>query len=262
MAKERRSSGNLLRLRKYEFELKESHVPHISRQLTAVLSRHAGLDGADDQCDRLEIMRKTLSEITSKNLDFYNKKVGLYEKVNNSKNILEIGAGLGRVSVFLNERCKMGRKNRNFYLVDGHGKYNGYNWNHHTFYNDLSETKSFCELNGLKNFDMINVTASNNQVIKFAKFAKESPIIFDFIISIFCLSYHQSISSYKHILREVCDRDAKVILTVRNTKIAAEKLEFDKLFESYSIINLDEKRFPVSRKKYNMSLCVAEGIKK
>jgi ubiquinone/menaquinone biosynthesis C-methylase UbiE len=69
------------------------------------------------------------------------------------KNVLEIGCGIGRASVFLFKKYEW--NDARFYLADGNTcdkRYKGKREQRGEYYNEQSATKSFCEANGLKKF--------------------------------------------------------------------------------------------------------------
>jgi len=229
-----------------KLRLDESSVKYVWNQLTTIHNSR------DKSIENYEFI---LSEVTNKNFDLYDDLLGIYDIAKSSENILEIGSGVGRCSCFLNKKIKKG----NFYLADGYGEYrNGlYNWEDHDFYNSLEETKKFCKLNNLDNLNLIDVTSSNKSIINFLSDDKK----FDFVFSIFCLGFHQSISSYEDVLKNTCHKDTYFFITLNKDKIKEEEETISRLFSEFEIKSLEEYRFPFTNKKYHHVLLLAKGIR-
>ena len=73
------------------------------------------------------------------------------------KNVLEIGAGIGRASVYLFKYFNW--EGVNFYLLDGNSgdiQVNGTNHSEskNSFYNSIDATKAFCKANNLNNLNL------------------------------------------------------------------------------------------------------------
>lgn len=78
------------------------------------------------------------------------------------RNCLDIGAGLGRISVYLNKCFSWKAK---YWLMDGNSGTTQIAGMHYeskqSFYNSMSATKDFCTANGLTNFELINMESPN-----------------------------------------------------------------------------------------------------
>lgn len=102
--------------------------------------------------------------------------------------ILELGCGLGRGSVLVNQRLKHLPK---FYLLDGdtnlQGQVAGLNRNSSKdFYNSLDATRSFCEANGLSDFVLLDVEKD---------WRRDLPK-FDLVFSLKSIGFHWPLSLY------------------------------------------------------------------
>lgn len=82
---------------------------------------------------------------------------------------LELGAGIGRMSVYF--RNKFGWKDTFFYLQDGDSgdvQYGGIrDHNQDEFYNSFTATQEFCEANGVKHFETVKSPAQVSKPVEF-----------------------------------------------------------------------------------------------
>ncbi len=117
-----------------------------------------------------------------------------------TKNVLDIGCGLGYIDVVLNDHIP----DLNFYLFDSHSTYEG-KTKVGNFYNDLDMTRKFLILNGVgkKNTFLIDATPTGTgQVENLAPdILKELPKM-DLVVSKFAWGWHSRISKY---IKEVSD---------------------------------------------------------
>lgn len=124
--------------------------------------------------------------------------------------ILELGCGLGRGSVLMNQRLKY--NNSKFYLLDGdtctQGQVCGLNHSGRAdFYNSLEATRSFCEANGLSDFVLLD--AEKNWQRALPKF--------DLVFSLLSIGFHWPLSLYlDKIYSHLLDK-AKLIFQMRLT---------------------------------------------
>jgi hypothetical protein len=83
----------------------------------------------------------------------------------NPKNVLEVGAGLGRVSVFMNKKYKWNQTN--FFLLDGNSGDQQIAGLHENvgkdFYNSLDATREFCNTNGI-GADRLKIINAENSI--------------------------------------------------------------------------------------------------
>jgi len=124
------------------------------------------------------------------------------------KRILELGCGLGRMSIFLNKKHP---SNSKYHLADMScitptpTKSSRYGWDPGTWYNDLELTKEFCEINGLVNFEIIDLATGSITLLR----------DIDFIFSVMSVGFHYPIEQYMDILKLVAKPDALIIFGVR-----------------------------------------------
>ena len=126
----------------------------------------------------------------------------------NPKNVLDIGCGIGRASIFLFKYYNW--NNTIFYLLDGNYGNNqiyGINYNkEYGYYNSLKHTKLFCTANGLKKYKIIN--ADNIDKSKLPKF--------DLVYSFLAIGYHFEMSLYLNSwLPSYLSNDAILIFGIR-----------------------------------------------
>lgn len=81
-----------------------------------------------------------------------------------------------------------------------------YGWNPgDNWYNDLNLTKEFCELNGLKNFTIIDL--KNEDLSKLKNI--------DLVYSFMAVGFHYPIEDYLTILKQIMNKDGLMIFGVR-----------------------------------------------
>lgn len=108
------------------------------------------------------------------------------------KNILELGCGLGRVSLGFYKKFKNWR-DTNFWLADGdsgHIQIADVDSPNRSYYNDLKATYSFCYRNGIPNkqIKLINT--------EYAEPFDDVKIKFDFVYSFLAIGFHWPIDWY------------------------------------------------------------------
>lgn len=155
------------------------------------------------------------------------------------KRILELGCGLGRMSIFLNKMNII--EDTKYYLADSSiitNSENLYGWNPETWYNDLKLTKEFCDLNGLKNFEIIDLTKDCIKKLERV----------DFIFSVMAVGFHYPIEQYLFDLRKILDNQGTMIFGVRKGKYENSSLleEFE-YYEFCSIPNENKEEFLILR---------------
>lgn len=122
------------------------------------------------------------------------------------KNVLEVGCGLGRGTIFLNHL--LGDDTVNYTLADrtGYTTNTGqYMPQQDEFYNDLKLTKSFCELNNVK-----NIQTFDTELNDWSSLPK-----FDLIFSLCSFGMHVSIKRYMERLKSVSASDTTMIFGTR-----------------------------------------------
>lgn len=130
----------------------------------------------------------------------------------NPKNVLEIGGGIGRASVYFSKRY--GWEETNFYMLDGNsgdtqicpvaGK------GQKDFYNSFAATEEFCQANGIDKNRLFLLDADNNEW-------ENLPIKFDLIYSFLSIGFHWSIHLYLDRLHKFCTPNTRLIFGMRGT---------------------------------------------
>ena len=170
--------------------------------------------------EKQRIIRKKFGRFLFTNffVNFFNSQKEIENKINDeflkefnsikkylpksSKNILDIGCGLGVINIFLNEYYS---KKSNFTLIDKNyvDKKVVYGFkNNSESYNKLEITKDFLILNGFKTKQFQLVNADQNFVTK-----KK----YELIISLLSMGYHYPIENYIDIIKKVSTKNTKVI---------------------------------------------------
>lgn len=134
-----------------------------------------------------------------KNIDKYLSEI-------NPKNILDIGAGIGRASVYLHNKYKWG--DSHYFLLDGDGgdtQYDQLRTEKGEYYNSFECAKLFCESNGLK---ITQLNANDNWINHIKK-----PL--DLIYSFLAIGFHWPITFYLEDIYSVSKKDSLIIFGVR-----------------------------------------------
>jgi SAM-dependent methyltransferase len=130
-----------------------------------------------------------------------------YDHIETPKDILEVGSGLGRGTIYLNKF--LNDVSASFTLADRTGYTNNtgvFNPRKDEYYNDLSLTKKFCELNGVN-----NVETFDTELDDWSKLKK-----FDFIFSLCSFGMHVKIERYMERLLSVSKESTIMIFGVRD----------------------------------------------
>jgi len=160
------------------------------------------------------------------------------------KNVIEIGAGLGRVSVFL--KNKFNWVTTNFYLLDGDSGHAQIAGMHEAvgndYYNSIKATKSFCKANGIPEEKLRIINAENS-------WKHNLQVKFDLCYSFKSMGFHWPITSYLIDLYEFLNPKAYLIFEMRSTD--RTKYETDirwnraKRFVQRQIDNINEERYEI-----------------
>lgn len=141
-------------------------------------------------------------------------------------NILELGCGLGRFSIFLNSKLN---HNPKFFLADFSkvSKNIKYGWNpKNSSYNNLSFTRDFCLDNGMNNFDLINLGENSIGSLK----------NIDLIMSFLSVGFHYPIEDYFDDFKLISNENTVFIFGTRDGVYDFTRLS--SMFED--VIILDE----------------------
>lgn len=166
------------------------------------------------------------------------------------KRVLELGAGLGRGSVYLKNRYNWNATE--FFLADGDSGTQQIAGIHYQlepgFYNSLVATCDFCLANGIAEDKLYLINLENTEI---------PDVQFDFCFSIKSIGFHWPINDYLRMLRSKIAKGALLLFELRNpqgytpervnrlSKYVKMQLEgIDN--QVYKIIQYDEgKQFPV-----------------
>lgn len=139
------------------------------------------------------------------------------------KNVLEIGAGIGRASVYLFKYFDW--NDTGFYLLDGDSgnkQVNGTNYeSKDSFYNSISATREFCLANSMNSFYTLN--AENNDWLSL-------DVKFDLVYSFLAIGFHWPINIYLDIIYGMLTSGALLIFGTRAN---------DKKFDDFMNSQLD-----------------------
>ena len=140
----------------------------------------------------------------------------------NSKNILDIGCGLGAINIYLNDYYS---KKTYFTLIDKNyvDKKVAYGFkNNSESYNKLEITKDFLILNGFKTEQLQLINADEKVVLKNK---------YELIISLFSMGYHYSIENYIDIIKKISIKNTKFIfdLSMEYNELNEVKKYFNKV---------------------------------
>ena len=139
-----------------------------------------------------------------------------------SKNILDIGCGLGVINIYLNDYYS---KKSYFTLIDKNyiDKKVTYGFNNNSeSYNKLEVTKDFLMSNGFKTEQLQLINADENFVLNNK---------YELIISLFSMGYHYSIKNYIDIIKNISTKSTKFIfdLSLEYNELKEVKKYFNKV---------------------------------
>ena len=173
------------------------------------------------------------------------KHIDEYLKYLKPKYVMDIGAGVGRASVWLMR--KYGWRHTNFIFLDGDtGKkqVEGIRKKKGEYYNGWQEAHMFCWENGLNK--MTNVLPKQLEGIGYK---------FDLIYSFLAIGFHWKIDMYLNNLYPLCNKDTLLIFGLRGTEKKAwiegqiEKIDPKK----YKVLKLVHK--PTQTRESVLVLC-------
>jgi len=182
--------------------------------------------------DTLDIAKLQVTQLKKGDYDFYDKlSTHEYETFKNHigkpKRILELGCGLGRMSVYLNKQLDYDTE---FILADydNVSEKIKYGWNPgKSLYNKLNLTTKFCLMNNLVNFKIFDL--SKNDILKLKNI--------DLVISVMAVGFHYPIEQYMEKLLKICN--GNMIFGIRKRKCEYNKKTFSKYFKTIMIKDID-----------------------
>ena len=142
--------------------------------------------------------------------------------IKNPKKILDLGCGLGRMSVYLNWMLK--DPEIEYILADGSCNNvpikQKYGWNPSgEFYNDLQLTEEFVKINGLSNYRILDLGDNSLHLLE----------DIDIVMSLLSVGFHYPIEPYLEDLISIASNTSTFIFGVRSGKYDVE------FFEQYFI---------------------------
>ena len=181
-------------------------------------------------------------EIESKINEEFLKEFNSIKKYlpNTSKNILDIGCGLGVINIFLNDYYS---KKCNFTLIDKNyvDKKVAYGFdNNSESYNKLEISKEFLILNGFKTEKLQLINADENFDLNQN---------YELIISLFSMGYHYPIENYINVIKKCSTKKTKVIFD-----LSLEYNELNKVKEYFNKVVIIKKDDDV-KQNYLRLLC-------
>jgi len=156
------------------------------------------------------------------------------------KNVLELGCGLGRVSVAFYKAFSLWAKT-NFYLLDGDSgteQIAGINYDSNkSFYNSLKLTEEFCLINGVPRNQIVLINAEQIGPFPFTKSIK-----FDFVYSFFAIGFHWPIDIYLERLSPYLNFGSILCFGIRPNIYAQDQCE---KFNTYQLNSVPRNLFEV-----------------
>lgn len=136
------------------------------------------------------------------------------------KYCLELGAGIGRMSLYFYKRFNW--NNTKFYLQDGDAgdvQYGGIRYsNDSEYYNSFEATDSFCRTNGLENFSVIQDIGTIAEKI-------------DFVYSFASIGFHWHINLYLDKLLPHLTAESRLLFEIKAPKTQEDEVDATTLRE-------------------------------
>lgn len=188
-------------------------------------------DSIKEHIDMLEIHRRKFLYTNAPEL----KNTEKYLKNIKPLNVLEIGAGLGRSSVFFFKYFDW--KDTNFYLLDGDSgkiKHTGVRVDEENgFYSSKRSAEDFCNANGMIKMEYLDAETDDWMFLD---------ITFDVVYSFLAIGFHWPVSLYLDKIYHMLSENAVLMFGIRSKENIYKKF-IDKQIESidinkYSIVDL------------------------
>jgi len=154
-----------------------------------------------------------VTQCRSKGFDFYTKMCEsefetFKEHIKRPKVVLDLGCGLGRMSIYMN--WILNDSDTHYILCDSTNKdvvSISYGWKpQYSFYSNLEKAEQLCKLNGLVNFEVIDIKS----------LSKLKNI--DLVMSFLSVGFHYPIEDYIDTLMDITTQDCEMIFGVRKGK--------------------------------------------
>lgn len=162
-----------------------------------------------------------------------------YLKALKLREVLEIGAGIGRVSVYLRNLLDWNRTL--FYLLDGNrgtDQIAGINYElKKDFYNSFSAAEDFCLQNGIKKDNLFLIDADDFDF---------GVVNFDLCYSFKAIGFHWPINGYLEKIHKNMKKDSMLFFELRNPKMyKKERWKRLQKFVIDQIVNIDDCKYDI-----------------
>ena len=130
-------------------------------------------------------LQKAYSSLSQSEFVMYSEKM---KKV--PANVLELGCGLGRASVYLHWWLGMFSPETHYWMADGNANADKlkYGWDPKEWYNSLQKTAEFAEMNGMVEEDFTVINLENFDLLSLSDV--------DLVISFLAVGFHFPIEQY------------------------------------------------------------------
>lgn len=148
------------------------------------------------------------------------------DQIHNPKTVLELGCGLGRMSIYMNYYLKDDSIKYILADFDVLKKHPKYSWGQgNQFYNKLELTREFCKLNNLTNIELFDLGKR--------KISELENI--DIIMSFLAVGFHSPIEDYIKDLVNIISDNYVLFFGIRRGKYTEKS--FEEYFENCKILN-------------------------
>lgn len=165
--------------------------------------------------------------------------------IENPKNILDLGCGLGRMSIYLNTRLR--NPSAHFILADASHVSEeilyGFNKGE-SYYNDLDLTASFARENGLTNFETFDIRVKDLKALS----------NIDLVMSFLAVGFHSKIEDYMDDLLQITTSDCTMVFGVRKGKYSKTSFK-----EHFNEVFLVKNRFVAGGRKIKEDILILKG---
>ena len=171
---------------------------------------------------RLQLTSSTENDYLNTCISEYN----LFQNfIKTPKTILELGCGLGRMSIFLNSQLQ--NSDIHYILADSTSnvKIPSYGWNaNEGYYNDLNLTELFSKNHGMENFEIFDLKNDNIERLN----------DIDLIMSFLSVGFHYPIENYIDSLLKISSENCIMVFGIRRGRYSENN--FKDHFKNIQII--------------------------